>query len=303
MASPIHETLVTVLREHPEWLRSLLAAMGRRRLRSTLAVQDSTLRLADPAEVRPDLVFTDAARKHWAIIEVQLEIDHEKRRRWWLATALLCDQHGVMGDLVVVTTRRSVARWAGRIGHAPGPLETRIALEPVVVLLDSASVDTLLDPARPELAFFAACAMKDRHGPVARRVVMRALELSASLPPDLRSEQTRAIYNVLSEPLIAWLRERLMNTQNLPEPPAQRALREELEARAEARGKAEGEARGKAEGEARGKAEALLAFLSARGLVATDTERSYVAACADGAVLDGWIRRAATVRRVAELFE
>ncbi|NYI94833.1 hypothetical protein HNR12_001110 [Streptomonospora nanhaiensis] len=62
---------------------------------------------------------------------------------------------------------------------------------------------------------------------------------------------------------------------------------------------AEGEAKGKAEG----KAESILAVLEARGLDASDSVRRRITACGDPDQLDTWIRRAATVTSVADLFE
>jgi Uma2 family endonuclease len=50
-----------------------------------------------------------------------------------------------------------------------------------------------------------------------------------------------------------------------------------------------------------GRANALLAVLSARGLEVSDDERARILACRDGAVLDAWIRRAATVDKLADV--
>jgi hypothetical protein len=59
---------------------------------------------------------------------------------------------------------------------------------------------------------------------------------------------------------------------------------------------------GKAEGKAEGKVEAVLAFLDARGLAISAEQRAQVLACADVAILDRWIRKAATVTSADELF-
>ena len=55
-----HETKVVLLREHPEWLRALVALLTKRMLPAKLKVVDSAVRVVDPAEVRLDLVFVAA---------------------------------------------------------------------------------------------------------------------------------------------------------------------------------------------------------------------------------------------------
>jgi predicted transposase YdaD len=73
-------------------------------------------------------------------------------------------------------------------------------------------------------------------------------------------------------------------------------------AEGEAKGRAEGEAKGLAEGEAKGEAKTVLAVLEARGLRVTAAQRERVLACTDLAQLEGWVRKAVTVKTTAELF-
>jgi hypothetical protein len=58
-----------------------------------------------------------------------------------------------------------------------------------------------------------------------------------------------------------------------------------------------------AKGRAEAKASAILAVLEARQKVLTVEQRAKVEACRDPAVLDRWLRRAATLGEVRELFE
>ncbi len=62
------------------------------------------------------------------------------------------------------------------------------------------------------------------------------------------------------------------------------------------------EAEGFAKGETAAKAAAVLAILSARGLVASDEARARIAACADVGMLARWITRAATAASSEEIF-
>jgi hypothetical protein len=76
-----------------------------------------------------------------------------------------------------------------------------------------------------------------------------------------------------------------MNPDKVPESPAVRKLRLLL----------------RGTGEARGCAHALLTLLDARGLAISTADRAKIEACTDAALLDQWIRRAATAESVREV--
>ena len=57
-----------------------------------------------PLEVRPDLVLVaPEERGAWVLVEVQLEKDASKQRRWLAAAATLLDTRATMGDVIVLT--------------------------------------------------------------------------------------------------------------------------------------------------------------------------------------------------------
>jgi hypothetical protein len=294
MPNPPHETLVSTLHEKPELLLELVRLLVGAQLDPTLKPADSNLRFADPEEVRPDLVLV-GERRRWIMGEVQDDIDDDKRRRWLLAASVLFNEHGQMGDVLVLTASRRVARWAATAAVVAGELGSRLELRPIVLHLAGPVLAALLDPEHPELAIFAAWAMHHRHGPRAKATVQRALELTATLPPPLREAQMRAIFNVLSKRMLAFAREVAMDPNKIPETPWYRAWRLELEAI--------GEARGKAEGEARGQQQALLAFLSARGLHISAAQQKRIQECTDLDTLARWIQRAATAASVDAALE
>jgi hypothetical protein len=303
-----HEVLIVALREQPALLDALVSTLTGVHLPRGLKPADSTARFIKPAELRLDLVLRDG-RRRWAIVEIQRGIDPQKRRRWPLAASLLFDQTGSLGDVIVITARRAVARWAARVAHVRTPLGTVLQLKPVVLYLGARDGKALLDERHPELALFAAWAMQHRHGPKARAVVERAFELTDRLPRPLRGAQQRAILLVLSERMLALLREASMNPDKFPETPAVRKLRLFLEAQGRKKGQAEGEAKGEAkgriEGEAKGRAEgrqdALLTLLQARGIPASQQDATRIRACSDAATLGRWIERAATASSVREV--
>ena len=290
MPTPAHEHAVSELRERPRLLSKLVRRLLDAQLDPRLKVLDATLRFANPGEVRPDLVFL-GRRPRWLIVEIQNAIDPDKRRRWLLAASILFNDHGEMGDVLVITASRRVARWAARVASADSELGTRLELRPRVLLLAGGAVQALLDPRHPELALLAAWAMHHRHGPAAKAIVRRALELTERLPEPLRERQMRAILNVLNERMMAFIREVLMDPNKSNESPWFRKLRLDLEAIGEAKGKAEG------------KQEALLLLLSTRKLPVSSAHRTRIQECTDLDLLDLWIRRATTASSMAEVLE
>ncbi|XXT21884.1 hypothetical protein WME94_10020 [Sorangium sp. So ce429] len=303
MPSTPHEVLIVALREQPGLLGALVSRLTGVQLPRSLKPADATLRFVKPAELRLDLVL-QGGRRRWVLVELQRSVDPAKRRRWPLAASLLFSQTGALGDVIVITARRAVARWAERVACVRTRLGTTLQLKPVVLHLGAAESKALLDERPPELALFAAWAMQHRHGPAARAVVERAFELTERLPRALRRAQQRAILSVLSERMLELLREASMNPDKIPETPAARKLRLFLEAQGRKKGRAEGEAKGRAEGEAKGRAEgrqeALITLLRARGLAPSPDDEARIRGCADAAKLDRWIARAATATTVRE---
>jgi hypothetical protein len=296
MPTAAHESAVSKLHDHPALLSKLVRKVFHAALDPHLKPIDATLRFANPQEVRPDLVFL-GRRPRWLIVELQNSTDPAKRRRWLLAASMLFNDHGEMGDVLVITASRRVARWAARVATARGALGTGLELRPKVLLLAGRTLQALLDPRHPELSFFAAWAMQDRHGPQAQATVRRALKLTEKLRGSLQAKQLHAILNVLNRRMVTFAREVLMNPDETKESPWFRKFRLELEAKGEARG----EAKGKAEGKAEGKQEALLVLLSTRELPVSSSQKKQIAACTDLEVLDTWIRRGASADSVAEV--
>jgi hypothetical protein len=283
-----HETMVVLLREHPEWLRAVVEVVAQRALPGGLMVSDAAVRVVDPAEVRLDLKFVAEDGSFWVLVEVQLAEDRDKACKWPLAVAASWNQHGVPGDLVVITADRAVATWARSAGAMLGPCGTTLGVTPVVVQLTGNVAALLLDPARPELAFFAAWTVHDRYGDEAQAIVERATEVILTIEDEaLRSALLRYILGMLHEKLVEKIREIVMNPQNIPVSPAFQRLSDELDAR----------------GEARGAQRTILKILAARKLTVTDRVRERVAACTDAAALDRLAERAATATSLDHLFD
>ena len=129
-----------------------------------------------------------------------------------------------------------------------------------------------------------------RHGPAARRIVVRALELTLTMPEPLRGAQRRAIYNVLSQRMRAVLEAIVMDPNKIPETEEARRTRLIVDAAFD-------------RAEARGEARALLALFDARGLMVSEEQRARVLACTDAATLESWVRRAATASSVTDVLD
>jgi len=294
-----HETMVVLLRDHPEWLRALVEVVAKRVLPENLGPVDATVRVVDPAEVRLDLLFASADGSAWVLVEVQLDEDPAKARKWPLAVAALWNERGVPGDLIVITAERAVASWARTVGDMEGPLGTALSVRPVVVQLTGDVAETLFDPERPELAFFAAWTVHDRYGPEAQAIVERATDLIGTIPDEaLRSTLIRHILGVLHERLLKTIQEVSMDSQKIPVSPALQRLGEEFQAMYGA----ELEARGEARGEVRGEAKMLLRILAARKLPVDDAARGRVLACTDTETLERWAEAALTASSIDAVF-
>jgi len=298
-----HEVLIATVSEEPALLDTLLQKLKGLRLPRGLKPTDSTARHVKAVDVRLDLLLR--AGRRWVIIEVQRGIDPVKRRRWLLAASLLLDQTGTLGDVIVITARRAVARWAERVAHLRARLGTVLQLKPVVLHLGAAEAKALLDERHPELALFAAWTMQHRHGRSARALVNRAFEVTERLPRPLQLAQGRAILSVLSKRMRERLNEAAMNPEKYPVTPAVSRFIRSLERRGQKRGLAEGEARGEARGEVRGRAEgrqdSLLTILRTRGLPVSTAEEARIRACTATAEIDRWIERAVTASSVREV--
>jgi hypothetical protein len=245
--------------------------------------------------VRLDLVFVAEDGTFWVLVEVQLDEDEVKVRKWPLATAALWNQHDVRGDLIVITATRAVAEWARTVGRMAGTLGTKLAVEPVVVQLTGDVAELLLDPTQPELAFFAAWTVHDRYGPEAQAIVERATDLIETLPDEtLQRTLIRYILGMLHEKLLTIVREVAMNPQKIPVSPALQRLGEEFQAmygeQIEARGEVRGEAR------------MLLKILAARKFPLDERARARILSCTDTATLERWAEAALTATTLDDVF-
>ena len=126
-------------------------------------------------------------------------------------------------------------------------------------------------------------------GPAAVDVALVALAAAQQLDDSRATLYFDLVYASISEAARAIL-EGLMTSRNF-----------EYQSDFAKRYFAQGQAAGEASGEARGEARALLNVLAARGVEVPEEARQRILSCTDLAVLDTWLARAVTAKRVSEV--
>jgi hypothetical protein len=300
MPSTLHEALVDMFRHRPSLAAELLAdALGM----ALPAYQHAQLQSGDltdmvPTEYRADAVVVLNSAKQAVqtatgtavlavVVEAQLSWDGTKRWSWPVYLATLRARLRCPAVLLVVCADAKMATWCAApidLGH-PGR-----TLSPLVLGPDRVPVVTDLDEARraPELAVLSAMA----HGnhPDRFKVLDALFSGFGTLDKARVTLYSDVVWDALPEAARHYL-EALMTSRTY-EYQSPFVLRYVLQ------GRAEGEAKGEAKGEAR----ALLSMLDARGIDVPGDARARITECADIDQLDTWVRRAATVESIADLF-
>jgi len=309
-----HQGLIELFRNRPSLAAELL-----RDLLGVAVPNDSDARVesADatdlkPAERQADLVIQLRRGKPVlsVVVEVQLQPDPDKRRRWPAYSIGLWDRAGCPACVLVVTVDERTARWCREpIEIGPGHL-----MVPLVIGPDSVPVVEDLAMAERNLELAVLSAVAHGQGLHAESVGRAALLASRRRPGGPQVVYCDLIMAAVSDAARKALEKLMPNgeyefqSDYFKNIIAKRRAEAEKQGRAEgeAKGRAEGEARGRAEGEARGRAEGraegLLTLLQARGLRVSDEGRARILACTDVAQLDAWIRAGVTVASVDELF-
>jgi hypothetical protein len=291
MPSLLHESLVELFRNRPslapEVMRDLLGVQIPEYTRAV--VRPGELTQVVPTEYRADLVVLLKRKKPVLaiVVEVQLDRDRDKPWTWPVYIAALRERLRCPVSLLVVTLKRSVAKWCSR------PIEVGPGWPPLVpCVLAPGSVPLVTDPTvakqAPELAVLSAQAYgKGKQG---LKVALAALGATVGLDESRALFYTDLIMAALSEAARKALEGMLREGYQYQSDFAKKYF---------GAGLAEGEARG----EAKGKAEGLLTILSVRGIAVPDDIRERTLSCQDLEQLDAWLRKAATAESLDEVFE
>jgi hypothetical protein len=301
MPSIQHEALVEMFRQHPGLAALVLRDQLGVRLPAYQQVRPEPADLNDttPTERRADAIVTlldgTGAPALGVVVEIQLRPAEEKRRRWPFYLAKLWMRLGCPVMLLVVCADVATARWCAtgiEMGH-PG-----LVLRPLVYGPDQVPVVTDVGQVAgvPELAMLSAMA----HGHRPEYVkILDTLQLAlAATEQDRAIQYSEIMLAVLPEAARGYWEE-LMSTGTFA---FQSAYARRLRAEAKAEGRAEGWAEGKAEGRAEAEARAVLEVLDARGFQVPTDARTRITSCSDLDQLVRWVRRAAVIQTLDDLF-
>lgn len=156
-----HEGLAKLFQNRPSFAAELLAHVFGLHLPAFTKAKNESPELT---RVVPDQFFADAASVYYdakgkpafgALVEVQRELDPDKRRAWPVYLTVHGSQHDCPTWLLVIATKPSVARWAAEpieLGH-PGFVLTPLVLGPATTPIVTDRERAL---AAPELAVLSA---------------------------------------------------------------------------------------------------------------------------------------------------
>lgn len=286
MPSFDHEGLVLLFRNEPSLaLRLLKQGWDLSLPEEEARIAEANLSDLDPAEYRADLVVA-VGRKLRVVVEIQLGRDPRKHYAWPAYVANLRAREKCPVVLLVIAPNGPVAEWA-RTPIELGP--PGFCLTPYVI--GPGSIPLIADPDQarrePELAVLSAI----WHGKAGRAdAALAALLALWHLDLDRSTIYADLVLRALSGAARRELEEMMASgTYEYQSDFARKYFKA---------GQAEGEARG----EARGRAEGVLAVLGVRGLSVSAEQRARILESNDPESLERWLRRAATVETVDDLF-
>ncbi len=304
----LHEGIVELFRNRPrlaaELLRGLLQVPLGEDAERVSELQPVDFVQMKPVEASADLVVVFRNRAgvplFAVVVEVQLRRKLEKRNVWPLYLASLRRRLGCAVYLLVIAVDPKVAAWCAEpivLGH-PGWVLTPLVIGPGAVPLVTSVAEARK---APELAVLSAMA----HGREARALAVgRAAFLAAF---SLGGDEGRLYADLVLASLSEAARRALEKQMAIPNYEYQSEWFRRLFAQGREQGLEQGREQGREQGLLTGrtaaKAEAILEVLRARGIELDDAAGSRIGDCRDEAVLDVWLRRAATAGSATEIFE
>ena len=305
MASFKHQGLCKLLGERPELVPTLLETLlGIELPRNCVIVPaPETIRELERPEYAADVVVANrraTSRRELDevfVFEVQLRPDRDKRWSWPIHLCGTRARHRCPTTLVVIATNERTARWASKpidLGRGQGvirPLVIGPAQIPRTLELHEAR-------AYPELATLAV--LVHGHRPESKRLARVALE--AVLERLAKGhERDRLLLELIVGSLPREMLREIEVEMDLQTPLLSWWSKEHI-AQGRAIGKREGLQQGRRDGLQEGRQQALLLVLKSRGLVPTPAQQRRIEGCTSSRQLDAWLRRAAVVESIAQLF-
>jgi hypothetical protein len=304
MASLKHEAIIRLFRNRPELAPELLHVLQVPLPAYMQTRIESELTDIEPAEYRADTVVLlgdgkpDSKPVLGIIMEVQLSRKERKRFTSPAYMALLRARFECPTCVLVFTASESMARWCRRsIELGPGNVFTPLVVAPATMpLID----DQAAARRAPELAVLSCIA----HGqdPDADAVARSAYATLLAVTELLSDDRQLLYHDLVSTALPEAARialEKLMASGNYE---FQSDFARKYLTKGREEGLEKGREEGREEGEVSGRAKALLAVLESRGMRISKKARTRILACTDIEQIEAWLRKAASVASVDELF-
>lgn len=252
------EVVEAALCQGPELLRSLVLQLAGTEMEGPLSLLPDT----------PTLTFQ--ASQSWIALRILEEPSEEDRASWPECMAELERRTKITGDLLVLTPSRDTARWAKKILHREGGLGTKQSLSPVVLRVGLDEAEILLDGPDPRAALLAAWGIQRKDGPRTRKVLAKILAKLDEIPSSERAWWLQATLQLLSETQLTHIR---AMQNDLPRSEAFSQFFDQIEAQAEARGKAR----------------SLLKYLDLRKIPLSQEQRDFIESCIDLPTANRWV--------------
>jgi hypothetical protein len=290
--SPEHAALVELFRHHPELAATLAARVGRITLPKGYGV-----RVGDPTQrafhLVPDLVIevcdADGTPVLALIVEVQREVDPDKRFTWPAYQWLERLRRRCECVVLVVATTRKVAAWASP------PIECGTSVSQVIVLGPDdvpRITDLAVATANPGLAVLSAAI----HGGEGEgEPVTRAACLAQYTLHEHEAQQyNELVFHALSRQAVRHIIEDLMHELSEQQEQERRADIEQLKRLLTELYEVKGERNATAR--------LLLRQLAIRGFQVDEATSARVRDCRDLAQLETWFDRVVTAKTLDEVF-
>jgi hypothetical protein len=278
MPSLMHEGLLALIRDRPEFAAELLREVLHVAVPdfTKARITEATLNELVPTEYHADLVvLLEQDKPVFGIVhEAQLEPKERKRFSWPMYGVGLRARLECPVVVVVITVDDATARWAAE----PIPLGGQSVFVPLVI--GPGGVPIITDPdlaaREPELAVLSVMAHGRDEESVAVAVARAAAAGIEEFDPDRWMLYSALIESSLSDAARKAF-EMLPQGQQFRSESQRRSIN-------------------------LGTAKAIIGVLEARELAITDEQRERILSCTDGDQLDGWVRKAVSVKTVDELF-
>lgn len=282
MPSLLHEGLLALIRERPEFAAELLREVLHVEVPAFTEARVAEAALSElvPTEYRADLVvlLVDDKPVFGIVHEAQLKAHERKRYSWPMYAVGLRARFECPVVVVVITVDDATARWAAE----PIALGGQSVFVPYVIGPQGVPIVTDIEFAKrePELAVLSVMAHGQGEESVAVAIARAATAGIAGIDDD-----RWVLYSSLIESSLGDAARKAF--EMLPE--AQQFF-------------SDSQRKSFDRGQLQGQAKTIVAVLEARELAISDEQRQRILECSDVSELDRWVRKAVTVKTTDELF-